>query len=301
MSAMLGTLVDQLADEIRLGLPTNLLAQVEADRENITSRLWKSGALDRPALILLLLRRAGEQLIATACRAGAGPDDGGTVERLVGDTDGATASAAMALAVARGRRRDRFGHVGMEFDDLPPGEAQRLVHLVAAAIRTGVRAPSVDIDEMVAAAAERVFVRHHEARRLEARELDLAETLIVARGTDDELIETLAAQGDAALVAALCAQRARIAPETAWLLLIDNGVREAMLLARLAGLERPTAAALVAAFAEPLLWGEPAEAIAWFDSISAQDIDAAGRWWRLHPAYRDGIQQHGGDNGQPLV
>jgi hypothetical protein len=68
MSAMLGTLVDQLADEIRLGLPTELLAQVEADRQDVASRLWQSGALDRPALILLLLRRASAQLIAAACR-----------------------------------------------------------------------------------------------------------------------------------------------------------------------------------------------------------------------------------------
>ncbi len=300
MSAMLGALIDQIADEIRLGLPTELLAYVEADRDEIAPRLWKSGALDRPALILLLLRRADEQMIAVACRGSRGLNDGGIVERLVGDSEGSIASAAMALAVARGRRRDRFGHIGIEFDDVPPGETQPLVHLVAAAIRQGVKVASVAIDEALATAAERLFARHHERRRLEGRALDLAETLVTARAADDHLIAALAAEGDVALIAALCTVRAGIAPHTAWVLLVDNGPHEAMLLARLAGLGRPTAAALVAAFAEPLLWGEPSETIACFDTLSAQDVDAAGRWWRLPPAYRDGVEKQGGGNGQPL-
>jgi hypothetical protein len=299
MSAMLGTLVDQLADEIRLGLPTELLAQVEADRQDVASRLWQSGALDRPALILLLLRRTSEQLVAAACRGSRGPDEGGIVDRLVGDSDGPTASAAMSLAVARGRRRDRFGHVGVEFDDVPPTEAHQLIHLVASAIRKGIRVPSVAIDEDVALAAERVFARHQGSRRLEEREVELAEALITAHGANDQLIAKLAAQGDVALIAALCSVRGGVALDTAWALLIGSEARDAMLLARFAELKRPTAAALVAAFAEPLQWGEPAGVIAWFDSLSPHELDAAGRWWRLPPAYRDGVQQHGGQDGQP--
>ncbi len=300
MSAMLGALVDQLADEIRLGLPTELLAHVEPDSDQIAARLWKSGVLDRPELISLLLRRADEQMINAACRGSRALNDGGTVERLVSDSDGAIASAAMALAVARGRRRDRFGHLGIEYDDVPPGEAQSLVHLVAAAIRKNISVASIAVDEALATAAERVFARHHEQRRVEGRALELAETLVAARGADDALIAMLALEGDATLIAAICAVRAGIAPQTAWLLLVDDGARDAMLLARLAGLGRPTAAALVAALAEPLLWGEPGAAIASFDGPSTHDIDAAGRWWRLPPAYRDGVEKQGGGNGQPL-
>ena len=299
MSAMLLGLVDQLADEIRLGLPTELLAPAELDRDQIAAQLWKSGALDRPALVSLLLRRADEQLVNAACRGSRAIDDGGTVERLVGDSDGTIASAAMALAVARGRRRDRFGHLGVEFDDVPQSEAKPLVHLVAAAIRDGMSGTSVEIDEALSEAAERVAARHHERRRVEGRALELAEVLVAARGADDDLIAMLAAEGDAAMIATLCAVRAGIAPQTAWMLLIDDGARDAMLLARLAGLERPTAAALVAALALPLSWGEPSEAIACFDRLTSHDIDAARRWWRLPPAYRDGILQ-GGGNGQSL-
>lgn len=300
MSAMLGALVDQVADEIRLGLPPEMLAHAEPDRWQIVPRLWHSGSLDRPALILLLLRRADEQLIAAACRDTRPATDGGTVERLVGDDDGVIARSAMALAVARGRRRDRFGRLGIEFDDVPREEAQGLVHLVAAAIRHGIAGKMVAIDEALANAANLLLDRHDEQRRVEVRALALAEALVEARGADDDFIAALAAEGDAALIAALCAVRAGIAPDTAWLLLVNDGAHDAMLLARLAGLGRPAAAALVAAFAEPLLWGEPGAAIAWFDRPSNDAIDAAARWWRLPPAYRDALKDQEGSVGQPL-
>ena len=300
MSAMLGALVDQIADEIRLGLPATMLAQAEPDRDRVTPRLWRSGALDRPGLILLLLRRADEQLITAACRGSRTHHDGGIVERLVGDSDGAIAGAAMALAVARGRRRDRFGRLGLEYDDVSHDEAQCLVHLVAAAMRRGMRDASITIDEALAKAAEDLLKRHDERRRVEARALDLAQILMAARGADDVMIAALAAEGDAALLAALCAVRAGIALETAWMLLVDDGARDAMLLARLAQLGRPAAAALVAALAEPLLWGDPGDAICCFDRPAEVDIEAAGRWWRLPSAYRDGLVEYGGGNGQPL-
>ena len=300
MSAMLGALVDQIADEIRVGLSPDVLAHAEPDRDRIVPRLWKCGALDRPALILLLLRRADEQLIAAACRGSRGHGDGGTVERLVGDSDGSIASAAMALAVARGRRRDRFGRLGLEFDDVPRDEATCLVHLVAGAMRQGIKGTAVEIDEALAGAAERLLDRHDEDRRVERRALGLAQAINAVRGADDGLVAALAAEGDAALLAALCAVRAGIAPETAWMLLVNDGARDAMLLARLAGLGRPAAAAMVAALAEPLLWGGPGEAIARFDTPAASDIEAARRWWGLPPAYREGLAQMGGSDGQPI-
>jgi hypothetical protein len=203
----------------------------------------------------------------------------------------------MALAVARGRRRDRFGRLGLEFDDVPADEALCLVHLVAAAMRSGIEGTSVAIDEALADAGERLLERHDEERRVEMHALALARALTEARGEDDELVGALAAEGDAALLASLCAVRAGIAPETAWMLLVNDGARDAMLLARLAGVARPAAAAMVAALAEPLLWGEPAEAIACFDAPAGVDVDAARRWWRLPPAYRDGLIQAGGAHG----
>ena len=300
MSAMLITLIEQVADEIRLHLPPELLGHVEADRDQVAQRLWRSRALDRPALILLLLRRADEQTIAAACRGARGTGDGGVVERLVGDDDGTIAGAAMALAVARGRRRDPFGRLGLEYDDVPADEAASLVHVVAAAMRRGLTNMAVGIDEALAAATARLIARHDGERRVEARALGLANALVAARGADDALVAALATEGDAALLAALCAVRAGIAPESAWMLLVNDGARDAMLLARLAGLERPAAAAIVAALGEPLLWGDPGEAIGRFDALRPDDVDAARRWWRLPPAYRDALENKGGGHGDAL-
>ncbi|MDQ3075181.1 MAG: DUF2336 domain-containing protein [Pseudomonadota bacterium] len=300
MSAMLVGMIEQLADELRIGLPPDVLARTEQDRDHIVARLWKSGALDQSLLIQLLLRHADEQLIAAACRTSRGPGEGGSVERLVGDSDGAIASAAMALAVARGRRRDRFGRLGLEYDDIPRREARRLVHFVAAALRHGISGGPVAIDEALAEAAARLIDRHDESRRIELRAMSLAAALVEARGADDELVAGLAAEGDAALLTALCAVRAGVSPVTAWMLLVNDGARHAMLLARIAGIGRPAAAAMVAALTEPLLWGEPDSAIACFDRLADSEVDAARRWWRLPAAYRDGVGQLGGGDGQPI-
>lgn len=297
MSAMLTGLIDQIADEIRLRLPPDVLAAAERDRDAIVPRLWRQGMLDRAPLLELLLRRADEQLI-TAARCASRHGSATIVEHLVGDEDGRIASAAMALAVARGRRRDRFGRLGIEFDDVPAEEAVCLVHLVASAMRKGFEGEAVAIDEAFADGAMRLLARHDEGRRVEMRAAALAVALLDVRGPDDDLVAALAADGDAALLAALCAVRAGIDPDTGWMLLVSDGARDAMLLARLAGLERPAAAALVASLGESLLWGEAGEAIAWFDAATAADIDAARRWWRLPRAYRDGQLMLGGDNGQ---
>ena len=297
MSAMLGGLVEQVADEIRLGLPTELIAAAERDRDHIVRRLWRRGLLDRPALIELLLRRADEQLIAAACRDARHNGDSSMVDQLVGDEHGGIASAAMALAVARGRRRDRFGRLGLEFDDVPAEEAVCLVHLVAAAMRKGIQGEAVALDEAVAGAATRLLGRHDEGRRVEMRATALAAALVDARGPEDEMIAALATEGDAALLASLCAVRAGITPDTSWMLLVNDGARDAMLLARLAGVARPAAAAMVASLAETLSWGEAGEAIAWFDNPLTVDIEAARRWWRLPDVYREGLQQVGGTNG----
>ena len=301
MSAMLGALIDQVADEIRLGLSPDILAYAEHDRDNIVPRLWRSGALDRPTLVLLLLRRADEQSIRAACRE--------RRARARAAWSNAWSATAMARWPARPWRwpwpvaaaATALAGWASNSTTSRSDEAHRLVHLVAGAIRAGIAPPSVTIDEALAAAAARLLDRHDERRRVEVREVTLAEALYAARGPDDELITALATEGDAALLAASCAVRAGIASETAWMLLVDDGASDAMLLARLAGLARPAAASLVATLGEPLAWGDPGDAIGCFDRAAQADVDAARRWWRLPPSYRSILAEQGGSHGQPRI
>ena len=85
---------------------------------------------------------------------------------LVADADSAVAEAAMALTLARGRRRDRFERLGAEFDDVAAEDAVALVYAVAAALRHGL---VEDSDEALVAASQALLARHDEGRRLEAR------------------------------------------------------------------------------------------------------------------------------------
>ncbi len=297
ISAMLVGLVDQLADEIRRCLPPHVQAHAEADRGNLLGRLWADGALDRPGLVALLLRRATEQLIAATCRGSA--EAGSTVDRLVGHEDSAVAGAAMALAVARGRRRDRFGRLTIEYDDVDSDDALALAHHIAAAMRAAIPGASVGSDRELAAAAVEIAARHDPRRRIDGSAVDLATALDAAGSADDSLIAALAGEGDAALLVALCAVRAGIASDTAWTLLV-TGADSAMTLARLARVDRATAAAMVAALGEPLMWGDPGEAIERFDALDDDAVDAVRGWWQLPSAYRAARTVTGGRYGDSI-
>jgi hypothetical protein len=286
MGAMLASLLDQLVDELAVAMPAALADRVELSRPSLLRRLWGSRVLDRPALIGLLLRRSDEQRLSP-------PQAGGMVESLVGDDDEDVAEAAMALTVARGRRRDRFGRLGIEFDDLLAEEAVSLVNLLAAAIRCGMGAEGPVHDAAIAAAAQAVLVRHDEGNRLDARVSELAFALVDAGRSSDELVASLAESGEVALLSAILSVRAAIEPATGWLMMVEQGSYCAMLLARLAGLDRPFAARLVVAIGGALGIADPAVAIGEFDAIGAAELEAQRRWLRLPRIYRDSIESIG--------
>ena len=108
MAAMLRGLVADIADELIGGLPAIMAAQADAARDGPIATLRNAGLLERHGLVALLLRRADEQQLSARMDRGADA----SVAALVGDEDAAVAETAMALTLARGRRRDRFGRPG---------------------------------------------------------------------------------------------------------------------------------------------------------------------------------------------
>jgi hypothetical protein len=276
MAAMLRALVHEVSDEIVAGMPPIAAARAEQARDGAYRALRNAALLERTGLVALLLRRADEQQWSARLDR----NGGSTVARLVGDEEASIAEAAMALTLARGRRRDRFGRLGCEFDDIPAEEAVGFAYSVAAALR---EASGSEADEALASSTQALIARHDEGRRLEASVAAMARSLEASGRGGDEAIQQLAKEGDASLVAALLARRAGIDGDDAWNLFAGGDV---MMLARLAGCDRGTAAQLLAAFDMMLGTNAPEHMIDRFDSIDDARAVQARRWLRLDPHYR---------------
>ena len=284
MAAMLRGLVTEIADELISGLPPILGALAEHFRDGLYRMLRNARLLEREGLVELLLRRADEQQLS-----GRSDQGDSILSALISDQDAAVAEAAMALTLARGRRRDRFGRLGVEYDDLAAEDAVAMVHAVAAALRQGL---GEEADQPLKVATQVLLARHDEGRRLAAGVAALARALESAGRDGDNMIRTLAQDGDAALLAGLLARRAGIDQGDAWRLFTGG---EAMLLARLAGCERATAAQILAAF-EPMS-GAVDRFIDRFDGMDEAAIEEQRQWLRLDPLYRAAREALGRTDG----
>jgi len=290
MTAMLHDLVDAVGAEVLAALPAN--GARPADEAGLAPRLFASGLLDREALVSLLLRRADEHRIASAFAGRAGPRKLPLLPRLVGDADAAVAAAAMALVVARGRRRDAFGQPRIELNDLPAGEAHNLAFAVAAALAEAGLAERADL----ATAASAVASGHSPADSLDAVTAELVDALAVTARNDDSTAEAAAVDGEAAILAGLLARRAGISAETSWGYLVGGQDGGLALLARMAVLARPTAARLFAEFGA-LSGASIEDEIGRFDSLGEDEVQAALEWWRMPPDFRSASAVLGGAIG----
>ena len=290
MTTMLHDLVGTVASEILAALPANGMHAPEA--AELASVLSAAGQLDRLDLVDLLLRRADEHRIAAAFAGRAGPRKLPLLPSLVGDRDSAVAAAAMALVVARGRRRDAFGQPRIELNDLSSSEAARL----AVAVAAGLAEQSAEDRSALATAAETVAAGHSDADSLDAAITGLVDALEAAGRIDDSMIEAAAEDGEASLLATLLGRRAAISSDTGWGYLIGGQSDGLALLARMAGLGRPTAARLIAEFSA-LSGASVEDEIARFDSFTDAEVASALGWWRLPQAFRSSSAALGARHG----
>ena len=279
MAAMLRGLIHEIADELVAALPPIIAARAEPLREGLYRKLREARLLEHAGLVALLLRRADEQQLTAHANRG-----DPTLAILVSDEEGPVAEAAMALTLARGRRKDKFNRLGIELDDLDAEDAVTIVHSVAAALRHGL---PEDDERTLVTASQALLGRHDEGRRLEASIAALARALDASGRAGDDMARQLAQDGDAALLAGLLARRAGIDQVDAWRLFTTG---EAVTLARLAGCDRATAAQILAAF-EPLSNSHAAERLMdRFDSLDDVSVEQQRRWLRLDPQYRNALE-----------
>ena len=289
MTAMLHDLLGTVAGEILSAAQSD--AGPGPDATVLAKRLTAAGLLDREELVGLLVRRADEHRISGAFAARAGARKLPLLPALVGDSNGEVAAAAMALVIARGRRRDAFGQPRVELADLSPVEALAIAFAIAAAI-----AGPGSQEQILAQAAAAVASGHPPSESLDAAVAGLADSLEGAGRLDDSMIEAAAEEGEASLLAGLLARRSGISVETAWGYLIGGQEEGLALLARMAGLGRPAAARLIAEFG--VLSGASVEdEIARFDNFTAGEVDAGLAWWRLPAEFRLARRALGGGNG----
>ncbi len=300
MTAMLHAMVSDIADELRASLPASSAVANDEDNSELIAELTAARLLDQPPLIELLLRRADEEQIATAVKARSGRRDGRLLQTLVSDENASISAAAMALILARGRRRDRFGQARIEFDDLPAETAVALTQVVSAGLRQRLMV-TVDkkaADRQLAAASAALLARHDEDKRLEALAAALIRLLDEQGRLDEDLIAAAAEDGEVALVAQALARRAAIGGEEAFDLLLGGEGASLMLLLRMAGASRELAARLLAGPGDLLEIADAGRAIARFDSITQEEVDSTREWLRLDPTYRSALAALGQDHGQ---
>jgi hypothetical protein len=214
----------------------------------------------------------------------------------VSDEDPEVSAAAMAMILARGRRRDRFDGPRLVFDDLPAEAAVLLVSAIAAALRSDLsrRLGYEDSDQRLSETARSLVARHDEASRVESRLFDLVHALDRAGRIDERLIRSALAEGEVFLLVEVLARRSGIDFDSAWTRL--SGGRLALLL-RMGGIPRDLAGEIIAAAAD--LVGSDAETeIQEYDRLDDCSVERSRKWLRLDPAYRAAIESLGEESGE---
>ncbi len=293
MSAMLHCLVAEIAGELRSALPDRRVPAGEDEDRGLIDSLNRAGLLDEPILIALLLRRADEERIASAASARSGRSEARVLQGLVGHDHASVAAAAMALILARGRRRDRLGQCLLAFDDLPPETAAALVYRTAAALK---RESGIS-DRDLARASERVVARHDPAKSTDLLAEALVGALDEAGALGDELLLASANEGELAILAHMLARAAGLPFAVAANELLSGEPDSIVALLRLAKVPRGVAAGLVAAIGDLLGIDDPGGAMSAFEALDSKSLDIARDLLLSDSSYRFALAALGDDHG----
>jgi len=297
MTARLHCLVSDIADELRAALPGHRQAANDQDNAVLIDRLSRAGLLDLPALVALLLRRADEFRISAAATSRGGRREARVLQGLVSNPHGAVSAAAMALILARGRRRDRFGQCLVAFDDLSPAVAESLVNRVAAALRSSFGTDSATADSELAEATARLVSNHQPDRSIDRLCANLVALLDEHDTLTDELVLSAGQEGELAFVAEALARRSGLPGLSVQDQLLSGDTRRVIALLKVAGCERPLAAGLLAGVGDLIGIEDAGHAIALFDSMPETAVAAARAWLGTDVDYRDALtaleQRHG--------
>lgn len=301
MTAMLAELLGSIADEIRGSLQQGFVPANDEDSQQLLRDLSKAGLLDQVDLITLLLRRADEERIANAIRARSNPR-GGYLQALIADEDEMVSASAMAVILARGRRRNRLGQPRIEAEDLPGQLARSLAFSVAAALRLHAHGLGVkDGHPSFGSAAEAFLQGRDENKAVDRLTANLVRTLNQSGLLDERLLEHAADEGDVAFLAHALGELAGIGGAGAWDYLADGDDGRLVLLLRLAGVSRDFAARLLALLGDLVGISDLGVEIGRFDATDPAEASIAAEWLQLDPGYRTALRTLGGGSGDSAI
>jgi hypothetical protein len=301
MTSMLAELLGTIAEEIRALLPIGLAAANDEDSQQLFRELSDAGLLDHSDLIALLLRRADEERVANAIRARSNPR-GGFLQALIADENEAVSASAMALILARGRRRNRLGQPRIEFEDLPASLANVLANAVAAALRQ--RVPGLASSEAhlhFGSGAAALLKSRDERKAVDQLTSALVKALSKAGYLDERILDAAAEEGDVAFLSFALGERAGIGGGNAWDYLADGEDGRLVLLLRLAGISRDFVARLLALLGDLVGIADLGTAIGRFDALDEAKARSVSEWLQLDPAYRAALRTMGSDSGDRSV
>lgn len=295
MTAMLQSLIEDMVSGVRASLPGRSAAANDSDAA-LVETLTRAGLLDDEVLVGLLLERADEERIGSAARTRSGRREARALQALVSHPIPEISAAAMALILARGRRRDRFGQSLLAFDDLPHAAAERLANAVAAALRKEQRwTPELDGD--FATSARDVLARHDHQKSASFLTEVLVRRLAERGALGDDLLLACAQEGEVPFIACAAAVRGQLSAAVAADELLSGDERRVARLMRVAAFSRELSAGILASIGDLLGVGDPGAAIDHFDSFDEQQLSSAHAWLAASPAYRAALEALGGANG----
>jgi hypothetical protein len=297
MTAMLAELLEAITEEIRVALPVGFLPANDEDSQQLLRKLSAAGLLDNIELIALLLRRADEERIANAVRARTGPRTG-FLQALIAEDDEKVSAAAMALILARGRRRNRLGQPRIEFEDLSDQLARSLAFALAAALRQHVPGLAPNEGHLPFGSAAAALLEAREpAKAIDGLTSAVVKVLKAVGKLDEQLLETAAEEGDVAFVANALGELAGLNGTSGWDYLADGNDGRLVLLLRLAGVSREFAARLLALLGDLVGISDLGTEIARFDAMDEVRARSMCEWLRLDLSYRSSLRALGGEGG----
>lgn len=292
MTAMLHVLVEDVASNLRACLPASSAAANDSHAA-LVQTLGRAGLLNDAILIGLLLERAEQERIGSAARARSGRREARALQALVSHPVPEVSAAAMALILARGRRRDKFGQPLLVFDDLPRPTADRLVNAVAAALSKQ-QSSTRELDGEFAAAAIQVLARHDDHKSAVSVTEALVRRLAEADALADDLLLACAQEGEVMFIACAAGVRGHLTAAVAIDELLSGDECRIAGLMRVGAFSREVGAGILASIGDLLGLHDAGAAIDLFDSADEQQLSSARAWLVTSPFYRAALEALGG-------